>query len=128
MAEILVVENDLERQLVKAHKKEVSFSQFLELFLISEIFVLSASEVMPDGTGLEPLLFDKQSVQMLGVFTALPKASLFEDKAPYFFTTNGKNLLKSLPHRCGLVVNPGYDIGFDLPPEGIQNILIDYSS
>ncbi len=126
MTEQLVAENDLENKLVKAHKKEIVFSDFLELFLMADVFVPSASEVMPDGSGMEPLLFNKQDVRMLGVFTAISKLSLFKDKAPFCLTMKVKDLLARLPPDSGLVVNPGYDIGFDLPPDGIQSILNDY--
>lgn len=123
MTEQLLSENDLEDKLVKAHKKEIVFGDFLELFLVSDVFVPSASEVMEDGSGMEPLLFNKQNVRMLGVFTAISKASLFKDKAPFCLKMKAKDLLTRLPPDSGLVVNPGYDIGFDLPPYGVQSVL-----
>lgn len=125
MTEQLVAENELENKLVKADRKEIEFGEFLDLFLISDVFVPSASEVMPDGSGMEPLLFNKQNVRMLGVFTAISKVSLFKDNVPFCLTMKVIDLLARLPPDSGLVVNPGYDIGFDLSPDGIQSILND---
>jgi hypothetical protein len=67
---------------------------------------------MPDGSGMTPLLFDKNGVQMLGVFTSLARVELFKDKTPYCLSMKGSELLARIPSGYGLVVNPGFDKGF----------------
>ena len=78
----------------------------------ADLSVPSGSEVMPDGSGLAPLLFEKNGIQMLGVFTSLSRVKMFKDKTPYCLSMNGSDLLSRMPSGYGLVINPGFDKGF----------------
>ena len=126
MAEKLIPENELENLLVKVQEKKAGFREFIESFLKADLSVPSDSEVMPDGSGMAPLLFEKNDVQMLGVFTSMSKVKLFKDKAPYCLSMKGRELLACMPSGYGLVVNPGFDKGFELPPSGLKDILKDF--
>ena len=126
MAEKLIPENDLENMLVEAQEKQVDFREFIKSFLKADLSVPSGSEVMPDGSGMVPLLFEKNGIQMLGVFTSLSRVKLFKDKTPYCLSMKGSELLARTPSNYGLVVNPGFDKGFELPPSGLKEILKDF--
>lgn len=60
------------------------------------MYVPSGSKVMSDGIDLTPLLFEKNEVQMAGVFTALSRSNLFKDKAPYCLSMKGREFLQNL--------------------------------
>lgn len=126
MVEKLIPENELENLLVKVQEKKMGFREFVESFLKADLSVPSGSEVMPDGSGMEPLLFEKNGVQMLGVFTSMSRVKLFKDKTPYCLSMKGRELLARMPSGYGLVVNPGFDKGFELPPSGLKDILKDF--
>lgn len=123
MIESLIPENDLENLLIKVQERQVEFGDFIKYFLEADLFVPSGTEVMPDGSGMAPLLFEKNGVQMLGVFTAISRVKLFKDMTPYCLSMKGRELLARMPSGCGLVVNPGFDKGFELPPSGLKEIL-----
>jgi len=123
MVEKLIPENELEELLVKTQEKQIDFREFMDSFLKADLFVPSGAEVMSDGTGMTPLLFNKNDVQMMGVFTSLSRVNLFKDKTPYCLSMKGSELLALMPPEDGLVVNPGFDKGFDLPPSGIEKLL-----
>lgn len=125
MVEKLIPENDLEDLLVEAQEKRLNFAEFINFFLNADLSVPSGSEVMPDGSGLAPLLFEKNGIQMLGVFTSLSRVKMFKDKTPYCLSMSGSDLLSRMPSDCGLVINPGFDKGFELPPAGIAAIVKD---
>ena len=125
MVEKFIPENDLENLLVEVQQKRLSFAEFIKFFLNADLSVPSGSEVMPDGSGLAPLLFEKNGVQMLGVFTSLSRVKIFTDKTPYCLSISGNDLLSRMPSDFGLVVNPGFDKGFELPPSGITSIKKD---
>lgn len=125
MLEKLVPENELEKMLVKVQEKQMSFRDFVTYFLTSDLVIASETEVLPSGAGLVPLLFEKSGVQMLSVFTSLSGVKLFKDKTPYCLSMKGKDLLSRVPPGYGLVVNPGFDKGFDLPPSGLIEIKKD---
>lgn len=128
MAEKLIPENDLEILLVKVQQGKIDFVDFFKFFMSAEIFVPSASEVMPDGSGMSPLLFEKNGDQILGVFSSLSRVSLFKGQADYCLSMKGRELIARLPAGYGIVVNPGFDKGFDVPPSGIKKILRDFDS
>lgn len=123
MAEAFLPKNELEALLIKVHNNQESFDEFVQLFFKSNIAVPSGTEMEADGSGMTPLLFDKNDISMLGIFTDISKVSLFKDKTPYCLSMNGFELFSRIPNGYGLVVNPGYDVGFDLTPEAIKNIL-----
>lgn len=48
-------------------------------------------------------------------------------KLEYCISMNAFDLLRRMPPEYGIVINPGADVGFDLPPGGIQDIVKDFS-
>lgn len=126
MIEKLIPENELESLLVQVQEKKAGFRELIEAFLKADLSVPSGSEVMPDGSGMAPLLFEKNGIQMLGVFTSMSRVKLFNDKTPFCLSMKGRELLARMPSGYGLVVNPGFDKGFELPPSGLKDILRDF--
>ncbi|MCR6653190.1 MAG: SseB family protein [Cellvibrionaceae bacterium] len=127
MTERLIPENELERLLVDAQSGKIDFQEFIRFFLKADIFVPSAAEVMQDGSGLEPLLFDKKGTQMLGVFTSMSRVSLFQNMASFCMSMKGYDLISLMPEDIGLVVNPGFDKGLEISPSGLKAIFKDHS-
>ena len=66
MADFVPV-NALERGLEGARAGRSSMSDFLRLFGESDVIVPSGSEIMPDGSGFQAVLFDKSGTQMVAV-------------------------------------------------------------
>lgn len=126
MTELFLPENDLEKLLIQAQKSEMKFSDFVEVFLKTDVFIPSGTEVLKDGSGMTPLIFSENDKNIIGIFTSLSRASLFKDKTPFCLSMKGIELFQRIPDGFGVVVNPGYDKGFDLPAEGIKNIIRDY--
>lgn len=96
---------------------------FLRTFVDSELIVPSGSEVKPDGSGFQPLLFDKEQVKMVGCFTDRKRIGDFSKMTPYFLAIIGKEFLRRMPPGYGLVINPGLSIGFDISPAGVSRIV-----
>ena len=122
----LAPSNPLEVGLAQARDGAMPLPAFLRLLLASELAVPSASEVEADGRGLQPLHFDKDGTTMMAVFSGVERAQVFADVAPYVLQTTGRALLGALGPGIGIVVNPTYDLGFDISPEGIASVLRDY--
>jgi hypothetical protein len=119
--------SNLEAALDQTRKGHLPFTEFLQMFLKSDIAVPSAAEVMEDGSGFEPLLFPKEQVQMLACFTDKTRIGDFTSLTPYCLMMKGRELLLRIPSGYGLVVNPGTEIGFDISPDGIAKILKDFN-
>ncbi len=120
--------NDLETALVDAKDGRIRFEDFLRILMRSAVHVSSGTEVMADGTGFQPLLFDKAEGTLMAVFTARERATRFGDKAPFCLTMTGEQLMQRVPEGLGLVLNPGFSVGFELPADGVQGIRRDFAT
>lgn len=120
-----VPSNPLEFALVQARDGRLPIPEFLRLLLASKLAVPSASEVEADGRGLQPLVFDKQGTAMMAVFSSPERAAVFADVAPYLLYGSARGLLQALAPDVGIVLNPTYDLGLDIPPRGIAAVLRD---
>jgi hypothetical protein len=115
--------NELESMLLAASENLVPVRDFVRLLCSSEIALLSASEVQTDGSGFEPVIFDKQGISMLAVFTAKERTTHFLHVAKFCLVMKGFDVLRRMPKGYGLVVNPGLTKGLEISPSGIAEIL-----
>jgi hypothetical protein len=120
--------NELESTLLAASENLVPVSDFVRLLYSSEIALLSASEVKTDGTGFEPVIFDKQGISMLAAFTAKERTTHLQHIARFCLVMKGFDVLRRMPKGYGLVVNPGLAEGLEISPSGIAEILDEYAN
>jgi hypothetical protein len=117
--------NVLESELEGARAGRSSMPDFLRLFSESDLIVPSGSEIMPDGSGFQPVLFDKGGTEMVACFTAMERIGDFSRLAPYCLSIRGSEFLQRIPAGYGLVVNPGQSVGFDVTPDGLRQIVAE---
>lgn len=118
--------NDLEIALLKAKSGFLPASELMRSFVDARVVVPSAAEVAMDGAGFQPLQFSKENVQMLACFTTPERIGEFSSMAPFYLEITGRQLLQRLPSDYGVVINPGWPVGFDISPQGIPKILADF--
>lgn len=118
--------NDLEHALSNVANGHIDFEKFLKVFLDSEVFVLTATEVQADGTGLRPLLLERDNQTRMAVFTAWERVEPFKHHCRFCLQTNGRYFLRVIPQDVGLVLNPGSRLGFEVPAQGVQDIRRDF--
>lgn len=116
--------NNLELLLEKAQNGEIDFDTFMKNFLIEEIIVPSSVKII-DGN-FEPLLFNKEGTYMMASFTSSDLLSLYMNEVEQYLVISGKQTLEQIPDGIGIVINPGYKIGFDISPKGIKQVLKDF--
>jgi hypothetical protein len=114
--------NDLEVILQRAEAGQLSMSELLEAFVKSDLAVPSATEIKPDGSGMLPVLYPRNKVQMLACFTDKSRIGNFGALAPYCVIMKGSDVLGHVPLGCGLVLNPSVSTGFDVPPHEVALI------
>lgn len=122
----LIPLNTFESTLADARQGHLSVPQLMRMLVGSVLFVPSATEVMEDGSGFQPLLFDKGNARMLACFSDKSRVGDFSSLAPYGVTMKGRDILVRIPSGYGVVVNPGNLIGFDISPEGIAEVISDF--
>jgi hypothetical protein len=121
-----VPENSLEQSLVNAQESLIPLNQFLHELIQEKMFILSASPVETDGSGINPLTFDREKVTMIAAFTSLSRAKIFAKPDVFCLEIQGGNFLERIPKGCGLVLNPGLNVGLEIPPLGVENIQRDF--
>lgn len=119
--------NDLESLLIQAKAGQVPMRDLMRALVISDVVLPSGSEVLADGTGLEPLLFSKEKVQMVACFTDKSRIGEYVKMTPYCLVMKGRSFLRGIPAGHGVVVNPGQEVGFDISPDGVSEILDEFS-
>lgn len=118
--------NSLEKALVSAKTGAMPIKEFIATLLMSDLAVPSTTEMQADGSGLTPLFFDKEGIGMLAAFTDKSRISELTNVARYCLIVKAFDLLKRMPREYGLVINPGCDVGFDISPDGIREVVKDF--
>ena len=112
-------QNPLETLLKAAMEGAVPIKAFMQGFVASEVVLLTGSRVTPDGSGFDPLLFDKQGVLHVAVFTDMARVGIHTQPAPHTLRWLMLDVLRRVPGGYGVVVNPGTSLGFAIAPSGV---------
>lgn len=118
--------NEFERVLHAAQQGRATVPDLLRAFAAADLMVPSASEVRADGSGLEPIALNPGAASRVACFSDPGRIDSFAQIAPYAVRMKGIDLLRWLPAELGLIVNPGHEVGFELPAQGVANALRDF--
>ncbi|WP_312112621.1 SseB family protein, partial [Stenotrophomonas indicatrix] len=117
----------IETLLQTAMAGQLPIKAFMQAFVASEVVLLTGSLVTPDGTGFDPLLFDKQGVLHVAVFTDPARVGFHSEQAPHQIRWLMLDVLRRVPGGYGVVINPGTTLGFEISPAGVGEILKDFA-
>ncbi len=117
----------LETLLQTAMNGQLPIKAFMQAFVASDVLLLTGSMVTPDGSGFDPLLFDKQGVLHIAVFTDPARVGVHAQQAPHQLRWLMLDVLRRVPGGYGVVINPGTTLGFEISPSGVGEILKDFS-
>ncbi|MBU2049604.1 MAG: SseB family protein [Gammaproteobacteria bacterium] len=117
----------IETLLKTAMDGQLPIGLFMKAFVASEVVLLTGSLVTPDGSGFDPLLFDKQGVLHVSVFTDMSRVGFHSQQAPHTIRMLMLQVLKRVPGGYGVVINPGTSLGFEISPSGVSEILKDFA-
>lgn len=117
----------IETLLKTAMDGQLPIGLFMKAFVASEVVLLTGSLVTPDGSGFDPLLFEKQGVLHVSVFTDMSRVGFHSQQAPHTIRMLMLEVLKRVPGGYGVVINPGTSLGFEISPSGVGEILKDFA-
>ncbi|HAV71334.1 hypothetical protein CEE60_13755 [Stenotrophomonas maltophilia] len=117
----------IETLLKTAMDGQLPIGLFMKAFVASEVVLLTGSLVTPDGSGFDPLLFDKQGILHVSVFTDMSRVGFHSQQAPHTLRMLMLDVLKRVPGGYGVVINPGTSLGFEISPSGVGEILKDFA-
>jgi hypothetical protein len=122
--------NELERKLVAAWQGEISSEDFVRELMASEVFLPVADEETVAGiqrsTRAKPLtLFDEEGTPVLPLFTNPERAKPFLKDHPGYsggLLAEFTWVLAKMGSGCGITLNPGWEVGFDMEPETVSQL------
>jgi hypothetical protein len=94
----------------------------LGAFLAAQVVVPSGEAVSDGFGGFVPVLYEREGVPILAVFTSLDRATVVSAMAPFAVTMTGRELVDRMPPDYGIVVNPGHGEGFDMSPQSVAGL------
>lgn len=119
--------NPVEIALAKAMQGGMTVAEFVTILLASNVYVPSSTEVQADGNGFRPLLFDTNEGTMMSVFTSPERTEASASHLPFCLMIKCSQLFARMPSDFGIVVNPGWEVGMEIPAQGIQDIRSEHS-
>lgn len=117
-------QNPLEASLIDSQRGRIPFTEFLEQMLNSEVFVLSKDEA--DGNSFNLIQYERSGEVYVAVFTSLERTLRVAKQFPYCLSIRASELLTRINPRVGIVLNPGWSVGFELPATGLEGIRRDF--
>jgi len=125
--------NLLEEKLVAVYKKEINITEFLELLLDSQVVILADRDVDISGPDMHfnPLaITSRMGFDAIAAFTSVERAEKAFTRYPeygYAVVVDTYWFLSGAYANAGFALNPGWACGFELPPEGLRQLLVRYA-
>lgn len=118
----------LETVLQEGQADEAKAGQVIATFLSEEVFFLSREQVNEDTENVQPLLLqNKAGEPVIALFShvnRIPETYIAE--APFAVRVVGAAVIDNLSG-AGLVLNPGHQLGFEIPSDGVEAIRRDFA-
>jgi SseB protein N-terminal domain len=122
--------NNLEEKLLALYRKEIKIIEFLELLIDSQVVILADRDVDISRPSMDfnPLAINSpMGFDVLVTFSSLEraKAALAQyPDYPFALAVDTRWFLLGAYKNAGIALNPGWPYGFELPPEGLQQLLV----
>ena len=118
-------ENELENAIVDTKEGPRPVADLMRLIAQSNLFISSKGEVQSDGSGFDPLLFEKDGNPFVAIFSSLSRPGLHSRMAEYVLQMNGREFFLRMPASYGVILNPGYVSQLIIPPTGVSEFRKD---
>jgi hypothetical protein len=117
--------NQLENAIADTREGIRPVPDLMRLIARSNLFISSKGEVQSDGSGFDPLLFEKDGYPFVAVFSSLSRPGLHSRMAKYVLQMNGREFFLRMPASYGVILNPGYVSQLIIPPTGVSEFRRD---
>jgi hypothetical protein len=121
-----VASNAFEKKLVEAQSGRLPTRDLISHLMQVDLYVPSASTVVQSGHGLTPMMFARNGEELMAVFTAIERIYRDRELFPFCLSMSGAKLISWMPHQYGIVINPGYRVGMEIPASGVRDIRRDF--
>jgi hypothetical protein len=129
MSDTLQVNNEparafsvLEQGLLALREGRLDIGGVMWTLAASTVYVGTPDAPAEDGTITGTYIVSNEAgASLLPLFTQAELAQRFFD-TPYAVVAEVTNLLSTMPPEAGIVVNPGEEMGFEIPAESVQTL------
>lgn len=124
--------NLLEEKLLAMYKKEIKITEFLELLLDSQVIILADRDVDISGADMHfnPLAIPSpMGYEVLATFSSFERAKKAVSEYPEYsfaIAVDTSWFLSGAYENVGFALNPGWPFGFELPPDGMKQMLVRF--
>ncbi len=124
--------NLLEEKLLAMYRKEIKITEFIEILLDSQVIILADRDVDISGpdTHFNPLaITSPMGYSVLATFSSIERAKPLAAGHPdfgYAIAVDTPWFLSRAYENTGFALNPGWPFGFELPPEGMRQMLVRF--
>jgi hypothetical protein len=124
--------NPLEEKLLAMYRKEIKITDFLDILLDSQVIILADKDVDITGPDMnfKPLaITSPMKYNVLATFSSVERAQAAVSRYPeYAFAVSVDTswFLQRAFENVGFALNPGWPFGFELSPDGLQQMLIRF--
>lgn len=132
MSEAFEPRNELEKSLLAAQDEEISSDDLLHILMNSRVFMPVQDEKPAlfnnkHPTRAQPLVLTAEdSTPVLVLFSSPERARDFISDYPDFgggIVTEFTGVLGKMGRDFGIVLNPGLDVGFDMEPQTVNELV-----
>jgi hypothetical protein len=71
------------------------------------------------------LFFNRDNQTLMAVFTDLERTKRFAGKGSYCLVMKCEKQFRSIRPESGIVINPGCNVGLEIPAKGVKEIVRD---
>jgi hypothetical protein len=121
-------QNELEEHLFAMWAGRTTKEDFLRVFLISDVFIIVDGEPVGNTLGdRKPMVLSVSIDQpkLMAVFSSPERATRLTEQFPdynYPIKVDTRWVLHTIGASMGVAFNPGWTIGFEIAPEGAQQL------
>jgi hypothetical protein len=107
---------------------QIVITELLRAFMDTQLFIASAAPA-ESIRSIEPLLWQHEGANLVGVFTHPDWAVPFADMAPHLAQMSGRKVLGMINTGVGLLVNPGaQQYSFVIPPVAVESMRREFGA
>jgi len=126
------VRNELEQKLVDAQSGRISSDELLETLMGAQVFMpvgeekAAALNIQRSARAQPLVLKAEDDTPMLVLFSSPERAKDFVEDYPGYgggLLTGFTWVLEKMGRDCGIALNPGSEIGFDMEPETVNELI-----
>jgi hypothetical protein len=127
MAERFAPTNELEELLLTHSTTLATLGVFLQRLMVSKVVVLVRQG--SEGATYPMKITGANGTPVVALFTSADRATVWAERYEEYRTAvvvDARWALSRIEAGCGIAVNPGHPVGFEVSAEGLPKLLLDF--